>query len=169
MSPINWDRELAKIEREFDGLPPEPRRPDPRVRLLVPEPGPAVDNGSPIAVWARLTLVASLPAALAFWPYARECGLGLYAFLGAGAMIGVGGIWVASCTWRNRMGFAHSLALGLVLAGLVVVGMQVLPRVGYARVDPSHPPRWQCRSSAQSQPGPPPSFGHWGPGPTRGP
>jgi hypothetical protein len=144
MSSINWDRELAKLEREFDGLPPEPSPVDVRERRVV---GPGVSGrASTLGVWARLALVATLAGALAFWPYARGCGPGLFAFLGAGAMIVFGGIWVSACTWRSRMGFAHTLAFGLVLAGLAVVGYQVLPRIGYAKVDPANPPHWQCVS-----------------------
>jgi hypothetical protein len=32
----------------------------------------------------------------------------------------------------------------MVLAGIAVMELQILPRVGYARVDPSRPAQWAC-------------------------
>jgi hypothetical protein len=31
-----------------------------------------------------------------------------------------------------------------VLLALVLIGIQALPRVGYAKVDSAHPPQWRC-------------------------
>jgi hypothetical protein len=150
MSSINWNAELAKLEREFDGLPPRPRpTPTPteiRKRRVVQKQ--ADKHASDLAVWARLVLVAALAGALGFWPYASECGAGLYTFIGASAMVFAGGSWVATWTWRNRLARTHVLALVLTLAGMAIVAHQVLPRVGYARVDPSNPPQWSCPAAA---------------------
>jgi len=151
MQKINWEIELAKLEREFDGRPPNPTRPSLAVQ---PAPRPGVsERAAALAVWVRVVLVAALAGALAVWPYARSCGPGLFAFLGACAMIVLGGVWVSVCTWRSRMAFAHTLGFGLVLAGLVAVGLQVLPRIGYAKVDPGHPLQWVCPAPPSARPG----------------
>jgi len=142
MNSINWNAELARLEREFDGRPPRPTPTEIRMHRAVREQ--ADKRAADLAVWARLVLVALLAAALGFWPYARECGAGLYTFIGAGAMVFAGGLWVATCTWHSRLAFTHVLALVLMLAGMAIVAHQVLPRVGYARVDPSNPPQWSC-------------------------
>jgi hypothetical protein len=64
--------------------------------------------------------------------------------MGAEAMIVGGGLWVAACTWRCRMAAMHAVALIIILAGLVLMQVEVLPRIGYAKVDPANPPRWWC-------------------------
>lgn len=149
MSGIDWDTELPKLEREFDGLPPRPTPAELRARRATPER--SNEPATALGVWARLMLVAVLAGALGFWPYARDCGAGLFTFMGAGTMIAVGGVWVSVCTWRNRMALTHALALLLVLVGLAAVGHQVLPRIGYARSDPVNPQQWSCPSPASSR------------------
>jgi hypothetical protein len=147
MSSIDWKTELRKIEREFDGLPPEPTAAELRAhRVLNQEPA---DEITPFGVWARLLFVAALAAALPFWPYARYCGTGLFGYMGAGAMIAVGGLWVSVGSWRCRTAFAHFLSILLIILGIGVVGHQILPRVGYARTDPANPPQWWCPSTAR--------------------
>jgi hypothetical protein len=142
MSGIDWSAELPKLEREFDGLPPEPTPADLRTQRAARER--RNEQASELWVWARFVLVAALAGAFGFWPYARECGLSLFTYIGAGATIAVGGLWVTVWTWRSRMAIAHGLALILVLWGLVTVGRQVLPRIGYAKTDPANPPQWWC-------------------------
>ena len=93
---------------------------------------------------SRLGLVLLLAGAINFWPYPHACGAGLFEYLGAEALIVVGGLWTVVWTWRARLALAHGVALAMVLWGLVLVGMQVLPRVGYAKIDPRQPPAWGC-------------------------
>jgi hypothetical protein len=95
-------------------------------------------------VWARLALVIVLCGALVAWPYAADCGVGLASYMGAEGTIVLGGLWVASCTWRQRMAGLHALSLVVSLWGLMLVGHQVLVRTGYADIDPANPPRWSC-------------------------
>jgi hypothetical protein len=139
---IDWKSELPKLEREFDGLPPIPTAALRRTHNG--ETAQANADVTPLGVWARLALVAILAGALPFWPYARACGIGLFQFMGAGAMVTIGGLWVAVASWRCRTGFAHSLALLFLIAGLGLAALQVLPRIGYARTDPLNPPQWWC-------------------------
>jgi hypothetical protein len=54
----------------------------------------------------------------------------------------------------------HTLSLLIVLTGLALMAIEILPRIGYAAVDPKHPPQFSCpdtqnpppRTSAVSQP-----------------
>jgi hypothetical protein len=146
MSEIDWNAELRKVSREFDGLPPEPGPEEIRAKRAAElATKQRNDEAAAVAgVWIRLFLVSSLAAGLNFWPYPRECGPGLIGYVVAQGVFTAGAMWVAVCTWRCRMGKTHLLALGMVLAGIAVMGGQILPRVGYAKVDASHPPRWSC-------------------------
>src|SRR5688572_1965577 len=80
MTGIDWATERKKIEREYDGLPPEPtpaalnrkraeeRREQERLH----------DAALRIGAWTRALLVISLATAINFWPYFRDCGVGLF-------------------------------------------------------------------------------------------
>jgi hypothetical protein len=56
----------------------------------------------------------------------------------------VGGLWAAAWTWRGRLARMHLLSMAVLLWGVVLIGLQVLPRVGYAKVDGDRPPGWWC-------------------------
>ena len=146
MTEIDWNTELRKIEREFDGLPPEPSPAELRSRRAAERRAEErrKERTTRLGVLARLTLVVALAAAIAFWPYRRECGAALFAYMGAEAMIVAGGLWLMACTWRSRMAKTHGVALLMLLWGLVLIGHEILPRIGYARSDAADPPRWVC-------------------------
>ncbi|HEX7089995.1 MAG TPA: hypothetical protein VF192_07650 [Longimicrobiales bacterium] len=146
MSEIDWKTELRKLEREFDGLPPEPTPEELRAEreALLEAQRQRERQITELGVWARIALVAALAAGLLFWPYGHACGVGLFAYMAAAAMITAGGLWAAVWTWRARMGVPHGIALVLVAWGLVLLAGQLLPRTGYARTDPANPPGWWC-------------------------
>lgn len=155
MTHVDWNEELKKIEREYDGLPPEPSPAELRA-LRAEEHREQRLRGERAArrgVLARLLLVGALAAALFAWPYGRQCGPGLYAYLAAGAMVAVGGLWVVFGTWRHRMAKTHGAALLLVLWGLTFLAAQVLPRTGYARTDTGLPKAWRCATATSTPPG----------------
>ena len=146
MSDVDWNTELRKIEREFDGLPPEPTPAELRARRAAEQRAEQRrrERAAKLGILARLLLVTSLAGAVVAWPYSRECGPGLFAFMGAEGMIVAGGLWLMGCTWRARMATTHGVSLVLILWGLMLIGHQVLPRIGYARTDPAGPARWAC-------------------------
>ena len=144
MSEVDWSAELRRIERQFDGLPPEPNAEALRARRISQELQVKQDRerSARIGTGLRLVLVASLAGALAAWPYERSCGLGLYAWLGAQGTVALGGLWVSVHSWRNRMAKTHAIALAIALAGIALVAAEALPRTGYASV---RAPGWECR------------------------
>ncbi|HEX7121510.1 MAG TPA: hypothetical protein VF178_04000 [Gemmatimonadaceae bacterium] len=146
MTGIDWKRELRKIEREFDGLPPEPSPAEVRAKRAAErrELQRKEERKAKIGVWVRLVLVTVLGIAMLLWPYSRTCGRELFTYLGAGAMVTIGGLWVATITWRLRMARIHGVAMLIAFWGVVLLGNEVLLRTGYARVDPVNPPTWWC-------------------------
>lgn len=147
MSEIDWKVELRKIEREFDGLPPEPSPAALRAQQEAAQRARAraATRLALFGAWARLTLVVALAVALFWWPRAHGCGVDLVAFVGAEAMVVVGGLWVVAFTWRHRLAASHAVALVLCLTGLVLVAVQLLPRAGYATFGGVNVERgWRC-------------------------
>jgi hypothetical protein len=150
----NWASQLKKIEREFEGLPPEP---SPAFKKLQSEEErrakeKAQQRAAMFGAGARLILVFALGAAIVIWPYSRECGWGWFGYLGVEAVIVAGGIWVAFTTWRGRLPKMHAFSLLVALAGLVLIAAEVLPRIGYASTDPKHPPQLWCPETASARP-----------------
>lgn len=143
---IDWKSQLRKTEREFSGLPPEPTAEDIRHWRIAEEREQrrrSALNGA-VGAWTRLLLVIALAAALSFWPYARSCGAGLYGFVGAEGAVVVGGVWVAIYSWYRHAARAHAAAVAMVLVGLALVALEVLPRIGYAKLDPTRPAALRC-------------------------
>jgi|SRR5919198_4907052 hypothetical protein len=146
LSEINWAVELRKIEREFDGLPPEPteaelrHKRDARRREQERQDAREAAGG----VYLRLGLAVALGVAIDFWPYQATCGFSLFGYLSAVAAVIVGGLWTSFSTWQHRMVRSHLVAMALILWGLVLGAAQVLPRVGYAKPDATHAAAWGC-------------------------
>jgi hypothetical protein len=131
---------------------PKPRevRPRPRIeRRWSPRPAPVKIRfdwwTDEYSVWARLAVVALLGTSILWWPYSRSCGFGLSFYLMASTMIVVGGLWIVTCTWIQRMARTHAVAMIIALWGVTLVMREVLPRVGYARTSPDSPVTWLCR------------------------
>src|SRR5581483_851764 len=150
----DWDAEMAKIDRQIAATSPDKLAAmadaQPAERKALPAPksaGGAVKQQHqhrPLAAWARLLLGLALGVGMVFWPYPARCGpwLGLY-LLGV-TVLTAGGVWASIWTWRHRTPRAHVLALLLILEGLVLAGLQILPKTGYAKPDAGHPATWSC-------------------------
>jgi hypothetical protein len=150
----NWASQLKKIEREFEGLPPEP---SPALKKLQSEEErrakeKAQQRAAMFGAGARLILVFALGAAVVLWPYSRDCGWGWIGYVGVEGVIVAGGLWVAATTWRGRLPKMHAFSLLIVLAGLVLIAAEVLPRIGYAATDPKHPPQLWCPETSSPRP-----------------
>jgi hypothetical protein len=150
MTDIDWAAELKKIEREYDGLPPEPTPAAVKARRYEERRVQEERHEAALTVGAagRVFFVLALAAAINFWPYAHECGAALIAYVSAESVVAAGGIWLAAWTWHHRMPKVHTLSLIVVVWGMALVADQALRRMGYARVDPQNPPEWLCGASS---------------------
>ena len=139
---INWKAELKKIEREYDthGATGKPGRISANGLASTSLTREELTNGAML----RIGLSVAVAVGICFWPYARDCGSGLFWFLGAAVVVVVGGLWSVQWTWRGRMARCHTLSLLIVLWGLSVGAMEVLPRTGYVAMSSATTARWFC-------------------------
>jgi hypothetical protein len=146
MPSSNWDKELAKIDKQLESMSDE--------ALL-----PAKPNASPaekvaaqtvqretttFGVMMRLLLATALGVGMVFWPYSARCGAGLFGYLAAVGVLMAAGVWSAVWTWKHRSAKAHILSLLLTLWGGTLAAAEILPRVGYAIPTEAHPAAWMC-------------------------
>jgi hypothetical protein len=150
----NWSTQLKKLEREFEGLPPAPSPAMQKMQSEEQRRGKerAQQRTAMFGAGARLILVFALGAAIWMWPYSRECGWGWFGYVGVEAVIVGGGLWVAFTTWRARLPRMHVLSLLIILAGLGLLAVEALPRIGYAAIDPKHPPQTWCAEETSAPP-----------------
>lgn len=160
MPTRDWEKELAKIDKQLESLSDEALLPEP-----APKGGksPAAGGGargegeaaparaeerrttSTLGVMARLVLSVALGVGMVFWPYPVRCGGGLALYLTAVGVLIAAGIWSSVWTWRHRSAKAHVLSLLIILWGGVLGAREVLPRVGYAIPTETHPAQWACQ------------------------
>lgn len=141
----DWDRELAKIDKQLESLPDEEIA---RAPLGTPAAPQQVvverKRTSTFGALARLSLAVLVGVAILFWPYTARCGAGLAAYLGAVGVVVLAGVWSGIWTWRHRTARAHLLSLLIVVWGIVLGAMEILPRTGYAIPTAAHPAAWSC-------------------------
>ena len=145
MSTKDWESELKKIDRLMEGasdeaLLPTKSAPTPQARA---EAVAKQKSTSTLGVMARLVLATALGVGMLFWPYDARCGLGLAGYLGAVVAVVGAGVWSSIWTWRHRSSRGHVLSLLLILWGGLLGAIELLPRVGYSKPDPSRP-GWAC-------------------------
>jgi hypothetical protein len=145
MTGIDWKRTLKEIEREYDGLPPAPSLGSLKAREATEKAAreAAKRRRDRIAVVLRLVPVLALSGGLAYWPYLTRCGLDLAGYLAAIGAVVLGGLWIATTTWRARTPILHALSLLIVAWGAAMAAREVLPRIGYARPDAGRV-AWRC-------------------------
>lgn len=146
MAGTDWDKEMKKIDKQLESISDDAlistsgaKAPAEKARVAEVQ-----RTTTTFGVFARLILVILLGFGMLFWPYSARCGPGLFAFLFASGMVVVGGVWSAVWTWRHRSAQAHVLSLLLVIWGLVLAGLEILPRTGYAAPSTQHPATWMC-------------------------
>ena len=146
MADKDWDRELAKIDKQLESVSDEQLFPKSAAKTT-PERQEIAEKQSrtsTLGVMMRLLLSVALGIGMIFWPYEARCGFGLLAYLFAVAvLIGAGG-WSAVWAWRHRAGKAHVLSLLIVVWGTILGAQEILPRLGYAKPTLEHPSVWQC-------------------------
>lgn len=168
MTQRDWEKELAKIDKQLASMPDEallppaqPSQPSQPAGTGMPRgstgvaprsaPGAPVALGTPSGkgrLWAYTKLAVAVAAGVGiwFWPWPARCGGPLLGLIGAGAGVALLGVWSAFGTWRHRMGRAHLLSLLVFGSGAILVAREVLPRVGYAESSFDRPARWSCQA-----------------------
>lgn len=157
MTAIDWNAQLKKIERQFDGIPTPPTPSQLRLQREQ-ERREQQRRKKREETWGaatRVALVLSLGVLMNAWPYDRACGAGLAAYVTASGLIVAGGIWAAASTWAHRTPKLHAAALLVIAWGIILVGSQVLPRVGYTKVERRSTPAWKCWKAGQASVGVP--------------
>jgi hypothetical protein len=147
MPPSNWDKELAKIDKQLESMSdeallPAKNAPTPAARV---EAEAVQRSTSTFGVMLRLLLAVALGVGMVFWPYPSRCGAGLFAYLAASGVLMTAGTWSAIWSWRHRSPRAHILSLLLVLWGGTLAAAEVLPKLGYAIPSEDHPAAWMCQ------------------------
>ena len=146
MADKDWDRELAKIDKQLESVSDEQLFPKSAAKTTPQREAIAEKQSrtSTLGVMMRLLLSVALGVGMIFWPYEARCGMGLMAYLLAVVvLIGAGG-WSAVWAWRHRAGKAHVLSLLIMLWGTILGAQELLPRLGYAKPTLDHPSVWQC-------------------------
>ena len=142
----NWEKELAKIDKQLESVADEQLFPKSAAKTTSQQQAIVEKQSrtSTLGVMMRLLLTVALGIGMIFWPYQARCGLGLLAYLFAVVvLIGAGG-WSAVWAWRHRAGKAHVLSLLIMLWGGILGAQEILPRTGYAKPTLDHPSVWQC-------------------------
>jgi hypothetical protein len=139
----DWDQEMREVDRLLAKLPThEPHAAhagaggDPTAARSASGAIRAERSGGEwLGTWARVALGLLTGIGMTQWPYTHGCGLRLgFYLLGVIAVI-VAGMWSSLSSWRRRMGLAHIFSQLLIIWGLVLAAREVLPRVGYSRMD----------------------------------
>ena len=145
MSDIDWNVELRKIVREYDGLPPERSRTQVRLQKIqeIVARDRLNEQLAVVGFWVRFVLVGVLAVSLFWWPYGHRCGFPLVAFLLANVTVIVAGLVLAVQTWREQMVRAFILSTLFVVTAWTVIAVHTLPRLGYAPFGEMHT-AWSC-------------------------
>ena len=142
----NWDKELAKIDKQLESMADETLLPT--SAASTPEAKAQVraeqSRTRTLGVLLRLVLAVGLGVGIVFWPYDHRCGLALIGYLASVGVVIGSGLWSAIWSWRHRSSRAHMLSLAIVLWGLVLGAVEILPRAGYAKSAPGRPVTWLC-------------------------
>lgn len=144
-----WTAELRKIERQFDGMSPDPSAINQRVKHQAERRTRERHDQQVRAVgtWARVCLIAALAGATTFWwPYAHVCGDGFLAYIAAGALLVVGSVWAMTATWQIRLATAHVVATVFLIWGLAFISIQVVPHTPLAASVGMRQSTWRCRA-----------------------
>ncbi len=173
MTQRDWDKELAKIDKQLASLPDEELLPPapsgtgmprgasaPAQRSVASAPAassPAVSGKARAWAWTKLTVALVAGVGIWLWPWPARCGMPLAGLMAAGGGVALLGLWSAMGTWRHRLGRAHVLSLLIVVSGVVLVAREVLPRVGYAHSTFDRPERWTCQTAPPTAPAAPTS------------
>jgi hypothetical protein len=149
VSDKDWEKLMAQVDKQIESMPvgaPVEKKGSPApAAAKSAAPAPIVGERTWPA-YVRLVLATLLGVSVYFWPYENRCGVGLYGYVFAVAVVAISGVWSAVWTWRHRTTKAHVLSILLIVWGLALASAEVLPRVGYAKQVLS----WSCKVTRQT-------------------
>ena len=151
----NWDAELKKIDKQLESMSDSALIPAPPTSAAPAAKAAVAAQRESTRTWPallRLALATLLAVGILFWPYPSRCGVGLAGYLVAVGGVTLAGLWSSVWTWRHRTARAHTLSLLLVIWGIVLGAMEILPRSGYAKADPTRPTGWVCTAPSATAP-----------------
>jgi hypothetical protein len=142
----NWEKELAKIDKQLEAMADETLLPTsagatPQAKAEIKA---QQSRTRTLGVLARLTVAVGLGVGILFWPYDHRCGVALAGYLAAVGLVIGSGVWSAIWSWRHRSSRAHLLSLLITLWGLTLGAVEILPRTGYAKPVVGRPTTWFC-------------------------
>ncbi len=145
VSDIDWNLELRKISREYDGLPPERSRTQLRLQKIqeIAAKDRFLERLALIGIWGRLILIAALGVSLFWWPYGRSCGMPFAAYLFSNGIVIVGAVTLALRAWRDRLPWIFIGSTACVALAWTVIALNVMPRFGYSPAGGTTA-RWSC-------------------------
>jgi hypothetical protein len=143
----NWEKELAKIDKQLESVSDEQIFPKSAAKTTSQQQQVVEKQSrtSTLGVMLRLLLAVALGVGMIFWPYQARCGLGLLGYLLAVVAVTGAGLWSAVWAWRHRAGKAHVLSLLITVWGAILGAQEILPRIGYAKPTLDHPSVWECQ------------------------
>lgn len=143
----NWEKELAKIDKQLESASDEQLFPKSVAATPAQERELTTKRTrtQTLGVMVRLLLAVALGIGMIFWPFQARCGLGLLGYLAAVAVVTGAGVWSAIWSWRHRAGKAHVLSLLIALWGTLLGAQEILPRIDYAIPTLEHPAAWECQ------------------------
>lgn len=165
----DWDKEMAAIDQVIakggyvapsGGSAPAPPGGGGPAPAAPSAPG---GRRAWIGMWVRTLLVLGLAVGLNVWPWSHYCGWRVYWYVSGISILALASLWIMLVSWRRRSGLTH--VLGLLMLGYAVWlgAVEVLPRIGYAKVQKT----WSCAvpspqptaGSPQTTPGQQPNAG----------
>src|SRR5450432_1789137 len=123
MAGTDWDKEMKKIDKQLESISDDALVSTSSKKSAPAEKARAGEvqrTTTSLGVFARLMLAVVLGLGMLFWPCSA--------------------VW----TWRHRSAQGHVLSLLLIVWGLVLAGLEILPRTGYATPTSQHPATWMC-------------------------
>ena len=146
MASTDWNKELAKIDKQLESMSDEALLPakSAATPAAKAEAVAVQQSTTTLGVMLRLALATALGVGMVFWPYSARCGAGLFGYLAAVGVLMAAGAWSAVWTWKHRSAKAHILSLLLTVWGGTLAATEILPRIGYAIPTEAHPAAWMC-------------------------
>ena len=129
----DWDKEMREVDKLLSKLPNKPDEPQRQAggaKAAAAPATPAPAGSTWLGAWMRVGLGVVFGVAMTQWPYAHACGWPLAFYcIGVAATI-VWGTWGLFLSWRRRLGFAHTLSIGVLVTGIVLAASTIAQRVG---------------------------------------